>query len=364
MDGVSLLVNSLTLNGGTIQATDDSANATLTHTTMTFATHKVDTEVTLLSSLGQPDASDAVTISATESATVRFNVTRGGEFDINAITLDVKTPSDTLDVTVRLELGGPVEYTYTGSVTAAGLQTFTLSGPVMRFGNAGDQFFGKGLDFFIDIDGSGTGSVELVGAAGRGADPGGVSGLSFGAQIVGEPLNPPQMRLSGHEVSIPQLIYGDVVSSPPDGTTYAAGDRIDMLFLFTQPVDVPEDLVVPFWLGNGAEHRREASLLGDAGDVFTRLIFTYTVQPGDTDTDGIYIGADPLGDNAGVDFHADDTPAVPALLLPLAIKQLPASQSVDGSGSRTCEEVFCSTLFVGEKFTSEDCEQNIGVFPH
>ena len=30
-DGVSLLVNSLTLNSGTIQATDDSTNATLTH---------------------------------------------------------------------------------------------------------------------------------------------------------------------------------------------------------------------------------------------------------------------------------------------------------------------------------------------
>ena len=38
------------------------------------------------------------------------------------------------------------------------------------------------------------------------------------------------MRFSGHEGSIPQLIYGDVVSSPPDGTAYAAGDRIDMLF--------------------------------------------------------------------------------------------------------------------------------------
>ena len=43
MDGVSLLANSLTLNGGTIQASDDSTNATLTHSAMTFANHKVET---------------------------------------------------------------------------------------------------------------------------------------------------------------------------------------------------------------------------------------------------------------------------------------------------------------------------------
>ena len=46
-DGVSLLVNSLALNGGAIQATDDSTNGTLTHTAMTFANHKVETQVTL-----------------------------------------------------------------------------------------------------------------------------------------------------------------------------------------------------------------------------------------------------------------------------------------------------------------------------
>ena len=76
---------------------------------------------------------------------------------------------------------------------------------------------------------------------------------------------------------------------------------------------------------------------------FGYRLFSYTVQAGDTDADGIYIGADPLGDNAGIDSHAADTPAVPAYLR-LAANQLPASQSVDGSGSRTCEEVLCSTV--------------------
>ena len=40
-DGVSLGANSLKLDGGTIQATDDSADATLTHPAMAFPGHKV-----------------------------------------------------------------------------------------------------------------------------------------------------------------------------------------------------------------------------------------------------------------------------------------------------------------------------------
>ena len=345
-DGVSLLVNSLTLNGGTVQATDDSTNATLTHAAMTFANHKVDTQVTLLSNLGQADASDTITVSATESAKIEIVVAEDKAFDINTITLDVRTPSETLNVTVRLFGGDFADYTYTGSVTAAGLQTFTLSGPPgVSFGNVGWADFGQTYRYQMIVSGSGAGSVELVGTTGTGTDAGGVSGLSI--QPVGGEASNPQMRLSGHEGAIPNLMYGDVLSSPPDGTAYAAGDRIAFLFVFSRPVDFPQGITVPFWLGNGAEDRREASLIENLSGYYESLFFSYTVQPGDTDSDGIFLGADPLGDNAGIDFHTEETAAVPAYLR-LAANQLAASQSVDGSGSRTCEEVFCSTVLVGE----------------
>ena len=346
-DGVSLQANSLTLNGGTVQATDDSTNATLTHAAMTFANHKVDTQVTLLSNLGQADASDTITVSATESAKIEIVVAQDKAFDINAITLDVRTPSETLNVTVRLFGGDFADYTYTGSVTAAGLQTFTLSGPPgVSFGNVGWADFGQTYRYQMIVSGSGAGSVELVGTTGTGTDAGGVSGLSIRA-VRGETSNP-QMRLSGHEGAIPNLMYGDVLSSPPDGTAYAAGDRIAFLFVFSRPVDFPQGITVPFWLGNGAEDRREASLIENLSGYYEDLFFSYTVQPGDTDSDGIFLGADPLGDNAGIDFHTEETAAVPAYLR-LAANQLAASQSVNGSGSRTCEEVFCSTVLVGEE---------------
>ena len=34
-----------------------------------------------------------------------------------------------------------------------------------------------------------------------------------------------------------------------------------MLFVAKRPMDYPEGLTLPFWLGNGAEHRREARLV-------------------------------------------------------------------------------------------------------
>ena len=146
LDGVSLLANSLTLNGGTIQATDDSTDATLDPCRHDVRRPQGGNRGHAAEQPWSDGGNrEAITISATESAGLsKFSCgRRTSTFDINAITLDVKTPSDTLDVTVRLfddEDGGfSADYTYTGSVTAAGLQTFTLSGPSgVKFGNVGD----------------------------------------------------------------------------------------------------------------------------------------------------------------------------------------------------------------------------------
>ena len=67
-DGVSVLANSLALDGGTIQATDDSANATLT-TRRCLANHNVDTQVVLVSNIGQAESSYSITISDTQGFT-------------------------------------------------------------------------------------------------------------------------------------------------------------------------------------------------------------------------------------------------------------------------------------------------------
>ena len=341
-DGVSVLANSLALDGGTIQATDDSANATLTHSAMTFANHKVDTQAVLLSNLNQADASP-LTISATQSVGIDLEVARRTGFSINEITLDVMTPSDTLDVTVKLE-DYPLIYTYTGSVTSAGLQTFTFDSELLQWGTI--RTTESISNYYLIVEGSGAGSIQLNATASYEKDSGGASGISFDHIPGFSPPSIPQLSLSGHQGATPQMVYGDVISSPEDGSAYAAGERIEMLYAFTRPVDIPESLVLPFWMGDGAERRREAGLVESYPRGFNFLLFAYTVQSGDTDTDGIYIGADPFGDNAGVVWHAEESAVVPAYTR-LAANQLPAGQSVDGSRSRSCAEVFCSTMTIG-----------------
>ena len=131
--GVSVKGNSLAPDGGTIQATDDSANAALTHPNTTFASHKVDTEVILVSNLNQPESPSTVTISATHSywLPVTARVDPGLGLSLPSIVLNVKTPSDTLDVKVRASVVDR-EYrdlTFSGTAATSGLQTFNLSTP-------------------------------------------------------------------------------------------------------------------------------------------------------------------------------------------------------------------------------------------
>ena len=68
------VANSLTLNSGTIQATDDSTDATLTHPSMAFAYHQVNTDLALISNMEQADGT-ALRISAGESVRLSFLIT-------------------------------------------------------------------------------------------------------------------------------------------------------------------------------------------------------------------------------------------------------------------------------------------------
>ena len=118
--------------------------------------------------------------------------------------MDVKTPSDTLGMTVKLvdyQNFGYEDYTYTGSVTTAGLQTFPLSeASVVKFGNVGNPpgtvSGGVGGEYEIEIRGSGAGSIQLAGTAETVGDPGVVSRLVFSAL---RDVTTPKVGVSGHE---------------------------------------------------------------------------------------------------------------------------------------------------------------------
>ena len=348
-DGISVVANSLALNGGTIRATDDSANATLTHAASSFATHKVDSVVMLVSNLGQASASP-ITISATQGHQVAVYVPdRTRDFRLDEITLNVRTPSDTLNVKVRAAevAAGHLlypKYTYSGSVAEAGLQTFTLSsGQVGNF----DEDRGAISGYYVGllIYGEGTGRVELEATLEAQHDGGSQEGWVIRDLLLSDigSFDVPKLRLRGYSAFAPYLEYVDVISSPSDGTAYRAGERIEFLATFYRKVGFSEDPSLTFWLGNAAEHRREASYVGKTDAIHDALVFAYTVQAGDTDTDGIYLAANSLGDNAAAEIHLKGHGDVPAVVS-AAAKQYGATQAVDGSRSKTCKEILCTTM--------------------
>ena len=170
-DGIAVVANSLTLNGGTIVATDDSTAATINHAALTTTTHKVDIISELVSNFGQTEASTTVTISATGQTELEFTVgDNDGGFQLDSVVLDVKSPSETLEVEVKLygtDVGPDIDEplplgTFTGSVKTAGRQTFTLDE-----GGAGD--LRDTFTYSLVVSGTGTGAVQLGRVRRRGA---------------------------------------------------------------------------------------------------------------------------------------------------------------------------------------------------
>ena len=343
-DGVSVVANSLALDGGTIRATGDSTDATLTHTAMSFSDHKVDTNVRLLSNTRVGNTTPH-TISATQSAEFEIQLAPYKGFTVNEIALNVTAPSDTLQVTVKVEDHLDNILTYSGSVTSTGWQTFTYADNLPKWPTI--RAVQSARQFFITIEGSGAGSIQVEAAANQGRDQGSASGLTFFNNVnIFEQYA--KIQLKGYEGAIPEIVHSGIFTTPENGTAYAVGERVVIQVVFSHPVTHPESPSLPFWLGDGSQHRREAPLFHTRTFGFHYLAFAYTVTSGDMDIDGIYISADPLGDNAGGDFHFEGQATVPADTK-LAANQLPAGYSVDGSRSPTCAEVFCSNLKVGQR---------------
>ena len=366
-DGIAVKADGLALNGGTIRSTDDSTDADPGLSGQTFADHKVDTVVTLVSNIGQADATDTISISATESAEVVFRVpaTDNG-FDLTGIVLDVKTASDTLDVTINVGLtaifnqrGGRItenlsvsvrstQYTFSGPAGSAGRQAFTLDDPDFR--RAALLFGSTPLDtssyeLLVTISGSGEGTVEIGATTSSAEDMGGQRGFSIDNPASGGTA--PRMSLAGHTAAVPFIYHAEVLSKPHDGNTYKASDRIDLLFVASRYLDettIPQEAT--FWLGSGAEHRRSARYVGAALYVVDSYsyFYSYEVQAGDSDTDGILLGESPLGRNANydtVDYYSN-TPAdlhVPAM-------QLGADRGLDSSQASSCQDIQCNVVTV------------------
>ena len=331
-DGIAVVANSLTLNDGTIVATDDSAAATLDHAALTTTTHKVDIVVTLHSNLGQTRTgsitmSDGGTFHEINTLYETFTVgNNAAGYQITSIAVDVTAPSDTLKLSIiltdeRTLAPGRVWYEFTGTVATAGTQIFTLNED--ETGNLYPNW-----QYFVHFLASGTGSVQL----GQNADY--------------------EVRFSvrGFPGAVPRLIHSAVSSAPFDGLTYHAGEHIEVELEFSYATQVlDQSFRVPLLITNGAERRvlaREVSkydgITPHDGD--TRLVYLYTVRASDVDSDGIVIDRTGLlGDDGRIVFANLDDANVPASTDLQLVRKPATSHAIDGSMKHGCAYVFCTT---------------------
>ena len=76
----------------------------------------------------------------------------------------------------------------------------------------------------------------------------------------------------------------EIVSIAANGVTYRAGETIDIALTYNNPVEVEGNVLVNLRMGTGSWWRGAAYSRGSGTDT---LVFSYTVQPGDLDTDGV-----------------------------------------------------------------------------
>ena len=364
-DGIAVVENSLTLNGGTIVATDDSTTATLDHAALTTTTHKVDIVVTLLSNFGQTGRTVGIEVSADQRlhpfAIIQTGNNPGG-YTLTDIVLDVMTPSETLEVQVRVEghsrLAAPkieeyVPYVLTGSVATAGNQTFSLNSDEVGTLLPNDTYFVR-----IEPSG-GSGTVKFAENNNYAVDIKVDEGWDLPFRRLGRVGDTPRIQLNGYQGAAPVLFRAWFSSQPNEGDSYAAGENIEVILVFSGYVDLADTSYrLPLRLGSTGDYV-EASPVQDAGH---RWLFSYTVQPEDVSSDNVRIANSFLflADDVTPGFVNQSDNSVPIrTTLSFAIVEAEADHPVDGTQSWDCEHLYCGHLTVGGDPDVEDIGFNI-----
>ena len=355
-DGIAVVTNSLTLNGGTIGATDDATAATLDNAALATTGHKVDVVVTLLSNLGQTAGTSTATVSDSIGFVGGFQTgSHAGGYDLTEVVLDVKTPSDTLDVVVRIRGGtGQIsdidrdnEYRLSGSVTNAGPQSFTLN----------DDEVGHlrpNATYFLVVSGTGAGVVGIGSRSDEVFDDVSLDGWSVPETIFGQFIRIPRFSLKGYLGVTPHLYHAHVSSSPNQDNTYSAGENIEVDLAFSEVVRLADPSYrLPIRFGDTDKYVY-AEPVNDSGLV---MLFSYTVQSDDVSTGNVKI-ADSflfLDDNVTPAFVNHFDSAAPIRTgLSFATVVTEGTHPVDGTQSWECEHLLCAYMTFTQHPSSTD----------
>ena len=273
-DGISIPANALDLNGGTITAADGTTDADLTHAS---AGPDRDTKV---------DGSRTVTPPQVKAIYYDSSPTRGDTYELG----------ETVEVIVEFD----------GGVEATGDPQVALTiGTETRYAT----FFGWSSDNTLrfrytvqtgDSDEDGisipANALLLGGGSITGRDGTTEAVLTHPAMAA-----EPGPKVNGNDVTAPSVTGIYLISSPARGDTYELGETVRVVVEFDRAVTETGDPQLALTIGGEMRHATSAGWGGDS------LSFSYTVQGGDRDDDGISIAANSLLRGGATITAADGT---------------------------------------------------------
>ena len=274
-DGVSIAANALILNGGTIKGPDGDTSADLTHPAVAAeGGHKVD------GSLVSPPAVKNVSFT---SSPARGDTYERGE-EIGVFVLFDRTVSATGTARLALSIGEE-----TRQATASG------------WGRSTALFFAYTVqEADRDQDGISIAANALALSGGTIKGPDGTSDADLTHAAVARDRG---RKVDGSLDAPPAVKRISFISSLVGDDTYELGETIEVLVEFDKAVTVTGTPLVALTIGLETRYAAYSRSWGDDRHAH----FSYTVQQGDQDDDGISIPANALSLNDGTITATDGT---------------------------------------------------------
>ena len=276
-DGISIAANSLSLNGGTVKAADGTTDADLTHGTVAADRRsKVNGNRVNASDDAQPEVRDIAFISSPA---------RGDTYELGE-TIEVRVEFDRAVTTtgspqVALTIGSQKRH---ATLSAWGSQSLYFKYAVRE----ADR----------DEDGIGIAANALLLNGGIITNADGTADADLTHEAVAEI----DSKVNGGLITPPSVWGIAFDSSPAGGTTYELGETIDVRVEFDRAVMVTGSPKVALTIGTQTRQAAYSKSWRDARYAH----FSYAVQEGDLDEDGIGIAANALALNGGTIQHAAD----------------------------------------------------------
>ena len=197
------------------------------------------------------------------------------------------TFSETVDVTgtprLPLDIGGTTRYATAAPVEGATVVDFTYTVDAADYDADGFEI----SENTLELDG---GTIRRAGAD------------------VDADLDHPGVGASS-DYTVNGVVIDEVrmVSEAPHGRFYTLDDDIEIGVTFNRSVKVTGTPQLAFCLNRSGQSCKEKKADYDRGSDSETVVFRYTVQAGDEDNNGIWIGADAVSLNGGAITQEDDS---------------------------------------------------------